>query len=135
MRLPLRVSSLWVLLLAELVSAADYITTDALEICQPNSAISVSYFTAQLSRDGELNLAFVGNVGISGKITADIQLLVYGYMAVNETINLCSLGVDSLCPVSSGALDIPQATANISSILSDIPGLFALLPIYLNLQG
>ncbi|KAJ5892749.1 TRP-domain-containing protein [Penicillium tannophilum] len=121
MRLPLRVSSLWVLLLARLVSATDYITTDALEICQPNSAISVSYFSAELSRTGELTLAFVGNVGIAGKITADIQLLVYGYMAVNETINLCSLGVDSLCPVSSGALDIPQATANISSILSDIP--------------
>ena len=123
MRLPLRVSSLWVLFLAELVSATEYITTAALELCQANSAISVSYFTAQLSRTGELDLAFVGDVSISGKITADIQLLVYGYMAVNETINLCSLGVASLCPISSGSLDIPQASVNISSILSDVPGL------------
>ncbi|KAJ5659320.1 TRP-domain-containing protein [Penicillium longicatenatum] len=128
MRLPLRVSSLWVLFLAELVSATEYITTAALQECQANSAISVSYFAAQLDRTGELNLAFVGDVSISGKITADIQLLVYGYMAVNETINLCSLGVDSLCPVSSGSLDIPQASVNISSILNDVPGIGYTVP-------
>jgi protein involved in polysaccharide export with SLBB domain len=115
------------LFLAELVSATEYITTAALQECQANSAISVSYFAAQLDRTGELNLAFVGDVSISGKITADIQLLVYGYMAVNETINLCSLGVDSLCPVSSGSLDIPQASVNISSILDDVPGLLRCL--------
>ncbi|KAJ6084218.1 TRP-domain-containing protein [Penicillium sp. IBT 16267x] len=128
MRLPLRVSSLWVLFLAELVSAADYITSNALEECQANSAITVSYFTAKLARTGELDLAFVGDVSISGKVTADIQLLVYGYLAVNETVNFCSLGVGSLCPVASGSLDIPQATVDISSIMSDVPGIGYTVP-------
>ncbi|KAJ5949165.1 TRP-domain-containing protein [Penicillium verhagenii] len=128
MRFPVRALSLWVLSFAHLISAMESITTSALAICQPNSGVSVSYFTAKLSRDGMLELAFDGSVTITGKVTAEVNLLVYGYTLLNETINLCALDVSSLCPIASGNLDIPSASLDVSSILSDVPGIGYTVP-------
>lgn len=110
------------LLLLPVVSAEHVITTSALAECQSSSSLSVTYFNAQLSKDGTLSLAFDGYSYISGDVTAEIHLLVYGYLFLNKTIHFCDLGLSSLCPLSPGALDVPSASVDISSILSDIPG-------------
>ncbi|OJJ98385.1 hypothetical protein ASPACDRAFT_53292 [Aspergillus aculeatus ATCC 16872] len=55
-------------------------------------------------------------------LRSDVVLLVYGYQILNDTISLCDLGRHSLCPLASGALDIPQASVNVPSIVSVTPG-------------
>ncbi|RAH69403.1 transient receptor potential ion channel family protein [Aspergillus aculeatinus CBS 121060] len=110
------------------VLANESISTSALANCGPNTAISVTYFDVRLTRSGTLDIAFTGFLNVSGNVTADVVLLVYGYQILNDTISLCDLGLDSLCPLASGALDIPQASVNVSSIVSVIPGIGYTVP-------
>ncbi|PWY65405.1 TRP-domain-containing protein [Aspergillus eucalypticola CBS 122712] len=113
---------------SQVALAEDYISSTALAECSSSTAISVNYFDAKMSRSGMLDLAFTGYLGISGNVAADIVILVYGYEILNETISLCDLGLDSLCPMASGAIDLPQASLNVSSIASAIPGIGYTVP-------
>ncbi|PYH40259.1 transient receptor potential ion channel family protein [Aspergillus saccharolyticus JOP 1030-1] len=110
------------------ILAGESISTSALVNCGVNTAISVTYFDARLTRSGTLDIAFTGYLDISGNVTADVVLLVYGYQILNDTISLCDLGLASLCPLASGAINIPQASLNLSSIMSLIPDIGYTVP-------
>ncbi|PYH40096.1 transient receptor potential ion channel family protein [Aspergillus saccharolyticus JOP 1030-1] len=114
--------------ISQVALAEDYISSTALAECSSSTAISVNYFDAKMSRSGMLDLAFTGYLDISGNVAADIVILVYGYEILNETISLCDLGLDSLCPMASGAIDLPQASLNVSSIAAAIPGIGYTVP-------
>jgi hypothetical protein len=56
----------------------------------------------------------------------DVELLVYGYLATNQTFDPCaSPKISFLCPMQSASLNIKETTLPVdSSALSFIPGQF-----------
>jgi hypothetical protein len=56
----------------------------------------------------------------------DVELLVYGYLATNQTFDPCSSPkISFLCPMQSASLNIKETTLAVdSSALSIIPGQF-----------
>ncbi|PGH15324.1 hypothetical protein AJ79_02489 [Helicocarpus griseus UAMH5409] len=92
-----------------LVSAVKLIRSDSLNPCQDNSNFTASLFNVLLTPENNtLHVDVVGVSSISGMITADVELLAYGYSALKDTFDPCELkGFDlkGLCPMQTGPID------------------------------
>jgi hypothetical protein len=66
----------------------------------------------------------VGVSSIEGKVTADLELIAYGYRAVKSTIDPCkpSLKLGGLCPVTQGEINIESNVDIPPDVITKIPG-------------
>lgn len=117
------------LALLPLVSAERLIQTSSLSSCQSNSSFSASLFDVVFTPDNRtLTFNIVGVNTISGNITLELVVNAYGLQIYKTTINPCSDGLDGLCPLSSGDINIDSNFQLPASAIADIPGIAYTVP-------
>lgn len=124
----------WVLQFILLVAALKHIGSSSLLTCMDNSQLTASYFNVVYYPHNTsivIDVSAISN--INANVSANIELITYGLSVLTRNITLCNLKAlsSSLCPLSSGHLDI-QYTYNATSLkttLSDsIPGVAYTIP-------
>ena len=121
-------------------SAIRLIESKSLNPCQDNSNFTATLFNVVFTPDNR-TLAFdvVGVSSIEGNVTAELQVIAYGFEALKQTLDPCTMDLGGLCPMSTGQINIqsniviPQDVINqIPSIAYGIPDLDGLVRIYIN---
>lgn len=132
MRLP-PTFSLWafVLLLLPAVCAEKLLKASSLLTCMDNSQLWASYLNVVYwpsNSSVTFDIQAVSNIN-NVNVSANILLIAYGFNAIEQTIDLCSLKeYSALCPLTSGHLDI-YFNYNVSkTILNQIPGVAYTIP-------
>jgi hypothetical protein len=117
------------LTLSPIVSAQRMIESQSLNPCQSNSNFTASLFEVVFTPDNN-SIAFdvVGYSYISGKVSAEIQVIAYGYTAVKQSIDPCKTGLDGLCPMSTGPIKIQTNVDVPANIVSQIPAIAFSVP-------
>jgi hypothetical protein len=101
------------------------ISSSSLNPCQANSSFTATLFQVSFTpKNMSLDFTIQGVSTISGKVNAEVELLVYGYSAIKQSLNPCDHLEDlsGLCPMTSGSLDITSNFKISPDILSKIPG-------------
>jgi hypothetical protein len=125
MRLSLSQSLLWLAAAAApLVSAERLLESKSLNPCMTNSSFSATLFNVALTPN---NRSLDSN--IAGKIEAELELLVYGYSAMNQKLDPCgSKELEGMCPMNAGPLTIKSNIDITEDIMKQIPGMRYPLP-------
>lgn len=104
-------------------SAIRLIESKSLNPCQDNSNFTASLFNVVFTPDNN-TLAFdvVGVSSIQGNVTAELMVIAYGFTALKQTLDPCTMNLDGLCPMSTGQINI-QSNINIpDDVIAKIPG-------------
>ncbi|KAF2871515.1 hypothetical protein BDV95DRAFT_594620 [Massariosphaeria phaeospora] len=113
-----------------LASAENMIETKSLNPCQTGSNFTATLFDVRFTPSNR-SLAYniQGVSTISAKVRADMELLIYGYSAMNEKLELCELAaLKSMCPMTSSKLKIDSNFDISPDIMSRIPGIAYTIP-------
>ena len=127
MRLSLSKSLLWLAAAAmPLASAERLIESRSLNPCMANSSFSATLFNVALTPNNRsLGFKIEGISNISGKIEAEMELLVYGFSAMNQKLDPCgNKELEGMCPMNSGPLTIKSNIDISEDIMKQIPGVY-----------
>ncbi|CAA9962484.1 TRP multi-domain protein [Pyrenophora teres f. maculata] len=131
MHFSLAKSLLWLgAMAAPLVSAERIIESKSLNPCMANSSFSATLFNVAFT-PGNRSLGFKieGISNIAGKIEADLELLVYGFSAMNQKLDPCGQKeLEGMCPMNAGPLTIKSNIDISDDILSKVPGIAYTIP-------
>lgn len=110
------------LLLLRLSCANRLIEATSLDLCQENSAVTATLFKVLFTpHNMTAHLRMAGLSRIEGNITAEIELLVYGYSAVKQPVDPCTMGFEALCPLAKGPINLDTNIPIEPSVLKQIP--------------
>ncbi|KAG0678386.1 hypothetical protein C6P42_000492 [Pichia californica] len=94
-----------------------------------DSQFTASYFDISYYPHNSTAVFYIyGSSALSGKIKAEFELVVYGLSIYQDSIDLCSLGYSSICPISSGHIDVDGTYTVTSDLTSKIPGVAYSIP-------
>jgi len=115
--------------LVRAVYAVDLFEAHALSPCSDDSIVSINRFDIVFTpSNNSVVLGFTGSFSesTSQNVMVELELLVYGYKAINKTFDPCtSPHISFLCPMQSASLNLKQTTLTLpGDVLSDIPGRF-----------
>ena len=123
-------SSLGLLAPVQYASAARIIESNSLNTCMENSLFTANLFDFSLTPDNSsASVEINGFSSISGNVVAVVQVIAYGFTIVNETVDPCNMDLAGFCPMTKGALALPQSTIPLSDdVLKQIPGIAYSVP-------
>ena len=124
-------------------SAVRLLESKSLNPCQDNNNFTASLFDVVFTpENGSISFDIVGVLSIEGNVTLVAELIAYGYLALNETINPCITGLNGFCPMSTGQINIQSNLVVSQSVVDRFPGIIytvpdldALVRIYIRLNG
>ena len=137
-----RVGSQWLttaslLLLSSSVASAEYLLqSTSLDQCGGSPSGSAG-FTANLFNviftPGNRTLSYDINAisSIAGKVTAEVNVIAYGLLAINQTINPCApenKGFATLCPLNPGTIPLNSNSQLGQDVVNKIPGIAYTIP-------
>ncbi|PYH99892.1 DUF907 domain protein [Aspergillus ellipticus CBS 707.79] len=116
--------------LVPLVTATRLIESNALNICQNSPNFTATHFSVRFTPNNQsLALSFDGVAAISGYVTAELSINVYGYQLASETLDPCKMNLQGLCPMSAGAINVQNANIDIpQDVVDKIPGVAYTVP-------
>ncbi|KAL7662506.1 ML-like domain-containing protein [[Candida] zeylanoides] len=119
----------WLLVFASGAHALKRIVSSSLLTCMDNSQFAASHFDVVFYPHN--NTVFFDVMAISNinaNVTANVQLIAYGLNIVEKNISLCSLDYPSICPLSTGHMDLNSHYTISKDITRDIPGVAYTIP-------
>lgn len=110
--------------LSSRVFALDLIKSKALTQCSDYLGISATHFEAVFTPHNQsVSVTFDGVFDISGNVTVEVILKVYGYTALKQKVDPCDLDLTGLCPANPGAINGMNSNLEIpQEIIDQIPG-------------
>ncbi len=107
------------------VSASRIFESSSLATCQTDSNITASLFDVAFFPDNQtLSVNLEGEALVTGNVTFKVQAAAYGYTFLEDSIDPCSEGITSFCPVSQLQIGLDVTYNNISTnIIGRIPGI------------
>lgn len=120
---------LGLLLLSASARAMKYLKTDTLLSCMESSEFTAELFQVYYYPHNTTAVFNIdGSSSISGKIFADIEVIVYGLNIIEKTFTLCSLGFNSICPLDSGRVQVEGTYQIKNDITNQIPSVAYTIP-------
>ncbi|KAJ5960072.1 TRP-like family [Penicillium vulpinum] len=109
----------------QLVQAENLIRATGLTQCSDSAEVTVNNFKAVFTpRNNSISIIFDGYSEVAGEVLIDVELLVYGYRALNLSFDPCSLDLAVFCPMKAIELQIPTITETLGDdILDQIPSI------------
>jgi hypothetical protein len=108
-----------------LAAAERFIESKSLNPCMENSGFSATLFNVALTpnnRSLDFNIEGISN--ISGKIEADLELLVYGFPAMTQKLDPCGNNdLKGMCPMNAGPMTINSNLDISEEVMAQIPGM------------
>lgn len=113
-------------LLSSLVLAIDLIESKALVQCSDYLGVSATHFDAVFTpHNKSIALTFDGVLDLSGNVTAEVILTVYGYTALRQKLNPCDLHLEGLCPANPGPIHAMSSNIKIpQDVIDKVPGVY-----------
>ena len=110
--------------LSPLATAERLIESKSLNPCQDNSLFTATLFNVAFTPDNN-SLAFdvVGVSSISGYVTAELDVIAYGYSALKQTIDPCKSNLEGMCPMNPGQINIQSNLDIPNNVIRQIPGI------------
>ncbi|KAG7194203.1 uncharacterized protein KQ657_004914 [Scheffersomyces spartinae] len=111
------------------VLGAKTLQTSSLLTCMDSSQFTASTFNVVFfpnNRSLVFDIAAISNINLN--ITANVQLIAYGITAINTNVSLCSLNYDSICPLTTGHMDLNSNYIVPESVANRIPGIAYNIP-------
>ena len=126
--------------LSQSVCAERVIDSTSLNPCQANSSFSATLFQVSFTpNNNSVNFKINGVSSISGKVLAQFEIIAYGINALKRTLDPCTSGLEGMCPMNTGQLQLqsnfpvdPSVVKQIPSIVYGIPDLDGLVRVYIN---
>lgn len=119
----------WVFSLFHAVSAKRSLSASSLVTCMDGSQISPSYFNVTFNPDDRsLRYSLDLTTEISGYVTAHIQVFAYGFVIIEQDIDLCSLGWKQFCPIYPGSMQVESIEYISEHYVKMIPGIAYTVP-------
>ncbi|KAI9735833.1 MAG: hypothetical protein M1834_001298 [Cirrosporium novae-zelandiae] len=110
-------------------SATRLIESSSLNTCMDNSSFTASLFNVVFTPDNNtISFDIVGVSSISGNVTAELQVIAYGYNILSETLDPCSMDLSGMCPMNTGQINIESNLEVSDSVISNIPGIAYTVP-------
>lgn len=101
----------------------------SLVTCMANSQISPSHFSVVFDPDDRsLTYSLDLTTDISANISAHVQVYAYGFIIIEEEIDLCALGWKQFCPIFPGALQVSSVEYIAKKYIDMIPGIAFAVP-------
>lgn len=119
------------LLASTQLAAADYvIESNSLNTCMDNSLFTADLFDFSLTpNNNSASITINGFSSITGNVVAVIQVVAYGFNIVNQTVDPCKVNLAGFCPMTKGALTLPESNLPIGSdTLKQIPTIAYTVP-------
>jgi hypothetical protein len=112
------------------VSAERIIVSNSLNSCSGASNFTATLFNvAYTPGNNSLAVSLSGVSSLNGNVTANYQLIAYGFTVINETINPCDAGLKGFCPLQSGQIPPIDTFFPVpSDAVSMIPGVAFTVP-------
>ncbi|KAF1951585.1 TRP-domain-containing protein [Byssothecium circinans] len=106
------------------------IETRSLNPCMTNSSFSAQLFNVVFTPNNRtLTYDVEGYSNIDQKVTAELELLVYGLSAMKQDLNPCGTPeLASMCPMKSGSITINSNLDISADVMSNIPGIAYTIP-------
>lgn len=130
-----------ILALSPATFAERVIESYSLNSCQANSSFTATLFNVAFTPDNS-SLAFTidGLSSISGKVTAEFNIIAYGINALKRTVDPCATaGLEGMCPMNTGRIDIgfnlplgSDVVSRIPSIAYGVPDLDGVVKVYIS---
>ncbi|EGV60272.1 ML-like domain [Yamadazyma tenuis] len=130
---------MWTLLLwANITLATRSLMATSLVTCSEKSLITPSYFNVTFNPD-DLSLRYNIDLttDISGYVIGHVYVYAYGFLLIEDKIDLCSLGWKQFCPVYPGSLQIDsiqyiskKTAALLPGIAYQVPDIDAIVKVY-----
>ena len=110
-------------------SAENVIESSSLNTCQDGSNFTATLFNVMFTpANNSLAIDIVGVSSITGNVTAQLEVLAYGFLIVNETLDPCQLGLAGMCPMSTGQIKLDAVIPISSSVETRVPGITYAVP-------
>jgi uncharacterized membrane protein len=112
-------------------SAERRIESKSLNPCLANSSFHATLFSVVFKPSTKkIDFNVTGVSSISGRVSAQFELLVYGFSALKQDLNPCDNPTlrDGMCPMNAGKIDIRSNLALDDDTLSKIPGIAYTIP-------
>ncbi|ODQ78623.1 hypothetical protein BABINDRAFT_162335 [Babjeviella inositovora NRRL Y-12698] len=117
------------LYLVTAATATLYVKSSSLLTCMENSQFTASFFDVVFTPNNNTATFDISAITtISGNVTAHVDLIVYGLTVLSKEFLLCSLNYGSVCPLTSGHIDIDSFYTVDKNITSMIPGIAYTIP-------
>lgn len=119
--------------LFQVVNGERFIRTTSLLTCMDNSQFTATHFNVKYIPDNNTALIDVTALSnIDANVTAYVELIAYGVSALQQNFSFCDLNYETICPFSTGHLEVntdfevsKEYTSQIPSIAYTIPDLDA----------
>lgn len=123
-------SALGLLASTQVASAIYVIESNSLNTCMDNSLFTADLFDFSLTpSNNSASVEINGFSSITGNVVAVIQVVAYGFNIVNQTVDPCKVNLNGFCPMTKGALQLPESTIPIGAdTLKQIPGIAYTVP-------
>lgn len=110
-----------------MVAALKLLQSTSLTPCLETTNFSASLFNVRFTPDNSsLYLDINAYSAISGNVTAELQVIAYGFTALTQTVDPCkdtSGKFASLCPMSAGPLDFSPTVSIGEDVIKQIPSI------------
>lgn len=121
-------------------SAIRFIESKSLNPCQKDSSFTATLFNVVFTpNNGSLAFNIVGVSSISGKVTADIEIVAYGINVFKRPLDPCTNNLEGMCPMNTGQINIqsniivpPDIVQKVPGIAYGVPDLDGLVRIHIN---
>ena len=112
-----------------LVSAKRSLSATSLVTCLDDSQITPSYFNVTFNPD-DLSLQYNVDLTteINGYVIGHVQVYAYGFLIIEQDIDLCDLGWKQFCPLFPGSLQVNSIQYISEDTASQIPGIAYQVP-------
>ncbi|KAF2274396.1 TRP-domain-containing protein [Westerdykella ornata] len=111
-------------------SAERMISSSSLNPCQSNSSFSANLFQVTFTPNNRsLDFKIQGVSTISGRVNAEMELLVYGYPALKQSLNPCkNKELEGLCDMNPGPIELKSNLDITPDVMSKIPAIAYTIP-------
>ncbi|KAI1978015.1 putative flavin carrier protein 3 [Ophidiomyces ophidiicola] len=100
------------------------IESKSLVPCQDNSNFTATLFSVLFTpHNNSLRVEVVGVSSIAGNVTAQVELIAYGFTALKQVIDPCKLKNNAVCPMTKGPINLETNYNNLpSDVVNRVPG-------------
>ncbi|KZF18967.1 TRP-domain-containing protein [Xylona heveae TC161] len=111
-------------------AAVRMLEAKSLNPCMENSKFTATLFSVVFTPDNRtVTFNINGISSISGNVTAELEVIAYGYTAVRQSLNPCKMNLEGMCPMNTGQINLPGNIPDISpDVVNQVPGIAYTVP-------
>lgn len=115
--------------LSPLALAENIIESNSLNSCKSGSNFTATLFNvAYTPGNHSIGVNINGVSSLVGNVTAQLEVIAYGFTILNRTLNPCDMGLTGFCPMQTGQINIETNIEVPDDVAKNVPGIAYSVP-------